>query len=259
MEQNERLKKAGHEEAQRAAEVLPGEKEGAGLLMRLASRRTFLTMGVATVAAGLTSTSLLNAFLAGPANAGKMPVIENAKGVLLAEPARCSGCRRCELACTEFNDGKSHPDIARVKVYRNYNFGPQGLRHGFYNAQGGKFGNMRIIQETCKQCPHPIPCADVCPRGAIEASPPTGARVINPEKCIGCKICTGACPWSMISYDPDTKKATKCFLCEGKPECVAACPNGALKFIDWVDLTKRTPPRSAVYRKAPDASCQACH
>jgi Fe-S-cluster-containing dehydrogenase component len=216
-------------------------------------------MGVFTIAAGLTGTSLLSTFLADPANAGKVPIVINAKGVLLAEPSRCSGCRRCELACTEFNDGKSHPVISRIKVYRNYNFGPQGVQHGYYNSRGGKMGNMRVIQETCKQCPHPVPCADVCPRGAIEASPETKARVVNADKCVGCKICIAACPWAMIAYDPDTKKATKCFLCDGHPECAAACPNGAIRYIAWVDLTKQTVPRSAVYRKAPDESCLQCH
>ncbi|MBM4314778.1 MAG: 4Fe-4S dicluster domain-containing protein [Deltaproteobacteria bacterium] len=216
-------------------------------------------MGVFTFAAGITSTSLLNAFLADSANAGKAPIVINAKGVLLAEPSRCTGCRRCELACTEFNDGKSHPVISRIKVYRNYNFGPQGVQHGYYNGRGGKMGNMRVIQETCKQCPHPIPCADVCPRGAIEASPETNARVVNADRCTGCKICIGACPWAMIAYDPDTRKATKCFLCNGNPECVAACPNGAIKYLAWVDLTKQTAPRSAAYRKAPDDSCLKCH
>ncbi|MEW6661417.1 MAG: 4Fe-4S dicluster domain-containing protein [Bacillota bacterium] len=229
-----------------------------GFLKRPTTRRRFLKLGATTVA-GLASMSMISAFMANPANAGKVPVIVNSKGVLLADPARCAACRRCELACTEFNNGKSHPVIARVKVYRNLNFGPQGGQYGFYNSQGGKFGNLRVIQDTCKQCPHPVPCADVCPRGAIEASPTTGARVVNPEKCVGCKICMAACPWDMISYDPDTKKATKCFLCNGKPECVAACPTGAIKYIKWRDLTKQTPPRAAVYRQAPDASCATCH
>ena len=30
-----------------------------------------------------------------------------------------------------------------------------------------------------------------------------------------------ACPWEMISFDPDARKATKRRLCNGKPKCVA--------------------------------------
>ena len=35
----------------------------------------------------------------------------NAEGMIIGNPARCVGCRRCELACTEYNEGKSQPSI----------------------------------------------------------------------------------------------------------------------------------------------------
>ena len=47
-----------------------------------------------------------------------------ALGMIIGDPTRCVGCRRCELACTEFNEGVSQPAISRIKVARNYNFGP---------------------------------------------------------------------------------------------------------------------------------------
>lgn len=36
-------------------------------------------------------------------------ITEQAGGLVVADPTRCVACRRCELACTEFNDGKSSP------------------------------------------------------------------------------------------------------------------------------------------------------
>ena len=27
---------------------------------------------------------------------------------LISDPSRCAGCQRCELACTEFNDGRAN-------------------------------------------------------------------------------------------------------------------------------------------------------
>jgi Fe-S-cluster-containing dehydrogenase component len=230
-------------------------------LTRVTSRRGFLKIGAS---AGL-SLAMVSAYgsvvkAAGfNASTSGLVIMTNAKGMILADPTRCAGCRRCELACTEFNDGKSHPAVARVQVGRNYNFGPQGVRSGFHHTEG-QFGNLRIVQDTCKQCPHPVPCATACPQGAISADPTTGARVVDSSKCIGCGMCTGACPWEMIQVDPQTKKATKCFLCG---ECVGACPTGALKMVPWKDQTKNTPARQASFKlvgtSAVTEGCGPCH
>lgn len=222
------------------------------------SRRGFLKL---SASAGISLTAV-TAFGGLAAKSGfaapAMPIMANAKGMILADPTRCVGCRRCELACTEFNDGKSQPSIARVQVGRNYNFGAEGARVGFYRG-AGEFGNFRLMQDTCKQCPHPVPCATACPQGAIVADAQTGARIVDTSKCIGCGLCQGACPWEMIQVDSDTKKATKCNLCQ---ECVGACPTGALQFVPWKDHTKDTPPRqSAMKITAQDATanCAPCH
>lgn len=221
------------------------------------SRRRFLKAGTAS-AIGLTGLSLFGFVEAYAASEGKVPILTSAAGVIVADPSRCVGCRRCELACTEYNDGKAHPLIARIKVYRNLNYGPQGVQYGFWRREG-KFGNFRLIQETCKQCGHPVPCAMACPHGAIEAAPITGARVINTEKCTGCGICVRACPWEMPAVDPDIHKATKCFLCNGSPECVEACPAGALHYIPWRDLTKDVPIRQVPVSIDSGIDCGACH
>ncbi|MFC2004808.1 4Fe-4S dicluster domain-containing protein, partial [Chloroflexota bacterium] len=173
------------------------------------------------------------------------------------------GCRRCELACTEYNEGKSQPSLARVNVRRNWGFGPRGVQLGYWRGEG-RFGNHRIIQDTCRQCPHPVPCQLACPYGAIEVVSPTNARVINQEKCHGCRTCQRACPWGMTTFDEEIKKATKCHLCNGDPECVKACPSGALQYIPWEDRTKEIPARFIVpaYIETPAdiaESCIECH
>jgi Fe-S-cluster-containing dehydrogenase component len=187
-------------------------------------------------------------------------ILEQAKGIIIADPTKCVGCRRCELACTEFNDGKAQPSISRIKVDRNLNFGPKGVFAG-QNAQGN-WGSGLVTQDLCKQCPHPVPCADACPNDAIMVKPPVNARVVDLDKCIGCKMCQKACPWEMMSFDPETKKATKCFLCHGKPKCVAACPASALVYASWRDLTDKVPTRvvpTAVIPPGKAAACNDCH
>jgi NAD-dependent dihydropyrimidine dehydrogenase PreA subunit len=105
------------------------------------SRRQFLKLTGATIA-GISAWGL---FLANEGSAAPLIIIEQAEGLVVADPTRCVGCRRCELACTEYNDGKASPSLARIKVNRNLNYGPAGL----YTRQGGQgnWGNGLVIQD----------------------------------------------------------------------------------------------------------------
>jgi Fe-S-cluster-containing dehydrogenase component len=188
-------------------------------------------------------------------------IIENAEGLVVADSTRCVGCRRCELACTEFNFGRAQPSLARVKISRNYNFGPRGQQAGVYRGMGD-YGNGRIVQDTCRQCPHPVPCATTCPNNAIVLDPKTKARVVDPQVCTGCRLCQRACPWEMMSFDTVAKVATKCTLCNGNPECVQVCSTGALRYVPWRDMSKGVPIRQATFAMTKDfetAGCGSCH
>ncbi|MDH7501074.1 MAG: 4Fe-4S ferredoxin, partial [candidate division NC10 bacterium] len=144
------------------------------------SRRQFLRLS----GAGLIGISALAALGAQGDQEAPLIIMEKAEGIVIGDPTRCVGCQRCELACTEFNDGKASPATARIKVRRNLNFGPQGAYAGPH-AQGN-WGNGLVIQDLCKQCPHPVPCADACPNDAIVLLPPTYARAVDVKKCNGC-------------------------------------------------------------------------
>lgn len=237
------------------------EKEVLGGLEKVVqhetTRRGFLKLGASAGVSLAMAGAFTNLVKAANFSASSgLLILTNAKGMLLADPTRCVGCRRCELACTTANDGKSQPSVSRIHVARNLNFGSSGPANAYSRGEG-VYGNFRVVAETCKQCPHPVPCATICQQGAIVADPVTGARVVDPEKCIGDGLCVGACPWQMIQVDPETRKATKCFLCG---ECVAACPTGALKMVSWRDTTNETPPRvSAAKLSFSQESCGACH
>jgi Fe-S-cluster-containing hydrogenase component 2 len=66
----------------------------------------------------------------------------------------------------------------------------------------------------------------------------------------------------MISFDLETGKATKCFLCEGQPKCVEACPADSLKYVAWRDVTNEVRARATPVSVLPPdktAACMACH
>ena len=215
------------------------------------SRRQFLFLSAGAV----TGLAALNIGRVWGADA-PLIIIDNAKGLLLADPSRCVGCLRCELACTEFNDGRAQPSLARIKVGRNINFGPEGPSGGL--RMQGAWGSGLFIADTCRQCPHPVPCATACPENAIKADPATGARIVDTAACVGCRLCQRACPWNMIDFDEQSQKATKCFLCQGNPKCVEACPSEALRYVPWRDLTREPAPRSATLAVIPPEKAKGC-
>ena len=68
----------------------------------------------------------------------------------------------------------------------------------------------------------------------------TGAKVVHEDVCVGCKVCTIACPFGTVNYVADSGKVQKCDLCGGDPACASACPTGAITYVDadWTGLDK---------------------
>ena len=90
---------------------------------------------------------------------------------------------------------------------------------------------------TCSQCAEAW-CLTACPVDAIGIAA-TGAKVVDWQRCTGCKLCTIACPYGTIFLDLDAHKAFKCNLCGGDPACARACPVQAIEWLegethDWL-------------------------
>ena len=140
--------------------------------------------------------------------------------IITVTPSNCTGCRLCEIACSLKSAGECNPSKSKIRII-GYN-------------------KMFPVPFLCLQCEKPF-CAEICPSGAINKEEKTGVVRVSKEKCVGCKMCTLACPFGNIAFSNDDRIVVKCDLCKGEPECVAFCPTGALEFreVDTAAIGKR--------------------
>lgn len=63
-------------------------------------------------------------------------------------------------------------------------------------------------------------------RGVVSISPTTSW--INPDVCVGCRVCIGLCPYSAIEFDERRHIAViNEAMCKGCGSCAGYCPSGA--------------------------------
>ena len=78
-----------------------------------------------------------------------------------------------------------------------------------------------------------------CPALAFTKDEVLNTVVHHPERCIGCKYCTWACPYDAPKFSKDKGVVEKCTFClhrltEGrKPACANLCPTGALDYTEF--------------------------
>src|SRR5262245_64330583 len=66
-------------------------------------------------------------------------------------------------------------------------------------------GHTSYAPYTCTQCDEGW-CMTACPVGAITISA-VGAKDVVDDRCVGCKLCTIACPYGTMFYDPATRRS----------------------------------------------------
>ena len=64
------------------------------------------------------------------------------------------------------------------------------------------------VPYTCTQCDEAW-CLHACPVEAIVVDAATGAKVVLDDVCVGCKVCTIACPFGTINYVQDTREGAE--------------------------------------------------
>lgn len=170
------------------------------------------------------------------------------KFVMVIDLARCGNERKCIEGCQKMHNVL--PPVEWIKVHR---------------MQDTPLTGPYWFPQPCYQCDNP-PCTKVCPVDATFKRT-DGIVGIDSTRCIGCKFCMAACPYSARSFnfgrpeqeqydkthelkDPccDTRASTvgtvaKCDFCpdhaaKGKlPSCVTECPNGVIFYGDELEDT----------------------
>ncbi len=163
------------------------------------------------------------------------------KFVMVIDLSRCKNVKACQASCNHAHHVQDAQNWIKV-----------------YPMQDGQHTAPFWQPTICMHCDEP-PCVKVCPVDATFKRQ-DGIVLIDSDRCIGCRFCMAACPYSTRvfnwgepdlpadiadkPYNPETslpqKKGTvgKCDFCPDMtrmgmlPHCVSACPNGVYFFGD---------------------------
>ena len=163
------------------------------------------------------------------------------KFVMVIDLAKCRNERACMKSCQSAHQLK--PEQHHINVLEMND-----------EASGVSY----YMPKPCQHCDNP-PCVTVCPVDATFKRQ-DGIVLVDNERCIGCRFCIAACPYSARTFNwtepKDAEKykdvvydmelnvpqkkgtVTKCAFSadrvrEGKlPYCVSSCPNGVYYFGD---------------------------
>lgn len=167
--------------------------------------------------------------------------IAGRRWVMIIDLARCDGCRKCTEACQKMHFTPTDREWIRVFKMQD---SPETAPYWF--------------PKPCFHCDNP-PCTKVCPVDATFKRQ-DGIVLIDNERCIGCRFCMAACPYSTRYFNwsrPETPVAAeargyspewgyprrlgtaeKCDFCpemavQGKlPACSQSCAMGAIYYGD---------------------------
>ena len=205
-------------------------------------RRDFLRISVATASTCLVGTQ------AGSAPGKQVQTDIGDTFAMLNDSTECIGCRGCQVACK-----------------RRKGFEPTGADHRYDMPTELNSKNLTLIKlykeadehcfvkRQCMHCYEPA-CVSACLVSALQKDI-NGIVKYDKDKCIGCRYCMVACPFSVPAYEYESPDPyiIKCDFCEdiitagGQTECSRVCPTGAIKFGKRDDLLKEARARIKTY------------
>ncbi len=174
------------------------------------SRRDFLIAGGAVAALGAAGVA---AGVAGEIKGSPEtpePVAHKVKYGMVIDLARCLGCRACMEACKVENN--TPEAVFWMYVFR---------------FEEGEYPNVRIsyMPRQCQHCDNPS-CVKVCPVGA-RFKREDGFVLTDFERCIGCRFCQVACPYSVNYFNWKDPKDNQYFDWKNAPSELVAATGGA--------------------------------
>ncbi len=181
---------------------------------------------------------------------GKAARIEEKDGLLLvsAEDTLSGSMLKVPvdmvILCTAMEARKDITDVARI-------FGISTGSDGFFMEEHPKLepvstATSGVFLAGACQGPKDIPDTVAQAKGAaaealalsaakeVSVSPMISA--IDPDICIGCRICIGLCPYSAIEFNElKAVSVVNEAVCKGCGSCAAYCPSGAAKVSHFTD------------------------
>ena len=176
-----------------------------------------------------------------------LPTTPSAKKLgLVIDLDTCVGCHACAVACKQWNEGGQFGPLPDENPYGRDPLGVWFNRVHTYESNSAQGHATVHFPRSCLHCEEPE-CVTVCPTGASYKRAEDGIVLIDANKCIGCKLCSWACPYGAREYSEVLGVMQKCTLCvdriynesfdveDRSPACVQACPTGARHFGDLGD------------------------
>jgi Fe-S-cluster-containing dehydrogenase component len=162
---------------------------------------------------------------------------------MLIDLQKCVSCGACAIAC------KTENNTALRKNGQTHNYAD------FIHKTEGTFPDIKhtTMPVLCNHCSD-APCVEACPvtpKAMFKTK--DGITMHNNERCIGCRACQQACPYSLDEVVDDNDYSVISYNEEGEPyqaffhdntEVIPGCTSSG---VDTARAARTTPPHRTIY------------